>query len=342
MIRANLLLASGAEDPALPPLVSILIPTFDPGCFLQPALDSVFSQTFSDFELIVVDDGSSDGSVERLRRAAGSRLTLIEQSHRGAPAALNAGLSRARGRYIALLDHDDMWKPEKLHRHVDLHEKCHEIDATFSWSSLIDASGRDLGPPHVLPWAGAISFLEILLNPVFTTTSAWVLRASAVRAVSGFDPELPYYYDLDLILRIALLRPGNVAGLPEVLNHYRIHPRQMSLAWRPWIKDLNLLIEKLRQLCPEIDAAVLKRFECLKTSYFAFLAYRRQEYASSCLLLLKALRTSPLTFLSYPFARRVAQASISGLLLPEALHRALERAVRSPRLQEAERASLTG
>ena len=100
------------------PLVSVLIPTFNAGQFVTPAVRSALRQTLEDFEIIVLDDGSTHHTVERVRALRDSRLRLTQHEHRGAPFALNAGLALARGQFIALLDHDDLWLPSKLARHV--------------------------------------------------------------------------------------------------------------------------------------------------------------------------------------------------------------------------------
>ena len=100
------------------PLVSTVIPAYNAGRFINETIESALRQTLGDFEIVVIDDGSTDDTTARVRSFGDRRLRLIERPHRGAPAALNAAIGAARGKYIGFLDHDDLWAPEKLDRHV--------------------------------------------------------------------------------------------------------------------------------------------------------------------------------------------------------------------------------
>ena len=93
------------------PLVTVVIPTYNGGRFISATIESVRRQTLDDFEIVVVDDGSTDDTLARVRSFRDGRLRVIEQPHRGAPAALNVAVDAARGEFIGLLDHDDLWRP---------------------------------------------------------------------------------------------------------------------------------------------------------------------------------------------------------------------------------------
>ena len=110
-----------AETTAAKPRVSVIIPTYNRGGLLEEAVDSVLTQTFRDFELVVVDDGSTDDTRERLERF-GQRVTCVSQPNRGVSAARNTGVARSSGDLIALLDSDDLWRPAKLARQVAFFE----------------------------------------------------------------------------------------------------------------------------------------------------------------------------------------------------------------------------
>ncbi len=113
------------------PLVSAIIPVYNGAAFLRETLQSVFAQQYDPIEVIVVDDGSNDGSLEILSEY-GNRLILIKQFHQGVAVARNTGLARAQGKYIALIDHDDLWLPEKTKQQVDYLEMHPDIEYVLS------------------------------------------------------------------------------------------------------------------------------------------------------------------------------------------------------------------
>jgi glycosyltransferase involved in cell wall biosynthesis len=306
------------------PLVSVIVAAYNPGPFLNPAIESVLEQTLADFELIVVDDGSWDDTLARLASYPDPRLRVIVQSNQGAPAALNRALGAARGTYIGILDHDDVWLKTKLARHVEFFEGRAEVDATFSWSRLIDASGRDMGM-HMTHWHGPIGFRQLFEDYVVGDSSSIVLRRAAVEAVAGFDGRFPRCYDVDLLLRIALLRPNNVCAVPEELTLYRRHNDQMSRDWRAMRQEWEALVEKCRGLAPEVTRVAEGRSRSNTSRYLACLAYERGEFPAGCRLMGDALRHAPRAFFTDLRNWKTTAACLAGLVLPAVVHRGLER-----------------
>ena len=123
------------------PRVSVIIPTYNRLDYVQEAIDSVLAQTYTDYELIVVDDGSTDGTGDTLKARYGDRIRYLWQENQGWPAARNHGVSIAQGEYIAQLDSDDLWLPEKLVRQVPVLDACPEAVLVFSHVMQIDAEG---------------------------------------------------------------------------------------------------------------------------------------------------------------------------------------------------------
>lgn len=308
----------------LSPLASVVIPAHNAGLFLEATLDSVLQQTLADFELIVVDDGSTDSTPELLRKQSDSRLRVVRQPNQGPSAATNTGLGLARGVYVGFLDHDDLWEKTKLARHVAFLEDHPEVDLTFSWSRLVDESGRRLAL-HTRHWRGPLSFQQMLMDFVIGNTSAVVIRRLALDGAGWFDPELSHYYDMELFLRVALLRPNNVHAIPEELTFYRRHEGQMSRDWRRMARDWDRVLERMCAGAAQEVAAIQPQASANMCRYFACLAYEQQEFLEACRLLRQGLQHSPASFIADLRNWKAGAASLGALVLPSAIRRRLER-----------------
>lgn len=305
------------------PAVSVIIPTYNAGRFIHSTIESALRQTLDDFEIVVVDDGSTDDTLARVRSFRDRRLRIIEQPHRGAPAALNTAIDAARGRYIGFLDHDDLWVPTKLERHVEFLDRNSGVAATFSWSGLIDEQDRriDLHPAH---WRGPISFRQLLEDNVVGSSSSVVMRRAAILAVGSFDVQFPRCHDSDLLLRIALAHPNGVCAIPEELTLYRRHSNQMSRDWRQMHLEWNALLDKCRKSAPAETSAVERRARSNINRYFAYLAYEGAEFGEAFGFVRQSLRSDPRAFIADPRNWKVVAACLSGVLLPGSIHRRLE------------------
>ena len=137
-------------------MVSVIVPTFNRRSFLQTAVSSVLSQTFRDFELLIVDDGSSDGTEEAFHSSGDARLRYLSQGRRGVSAARNRGIREARFDWISFLDSDDAWQPTKLARQIEVLEDCPEYQAVYTDEIWI-RRGRPVNPTQDSPqvrWLG--------------------------------------------------------------------------------------------------------------------------------------------------------------------------------------------
>lgn len=308
------------------PKISIVITAYNAEPFIAAALDSVLAQSFADFEAIVINDGSSDGTPAILDSYASRdpRFRIFHRHNQGPAGALNAGLRLASGEYIALLDGDDRFLPNKLERQVAALDAHPEIDLNFTWSIWIDAQGRPLGI-HSAKVSGRLSYLELLEDFVIGNTSSVVFRRRCLDLPDPCDPTLAYCYDLDLFLRIAMLRPGNVEVVPQVLTEYRRHPGQISRNRWAMEPEWDRVVEKLRARSSLPGAArSLIRGQSNMARYFAFLAYESGQYRDAAGRLLASLRRHPWLFLANRRNWMLAGAVASALLLPRSLHRRLE------------------
>jgi glycosyltransferase involved in cell wall biosynthesis len=293
-------------------------------------VESALAQTWENLEVIVVDDGSSDDTGARLKAIGDQRLRCYREPHRGQAAAANAGIAAAGGSYIAFLDGDDRWMSTKIETHVRFHERHPDIDMTFSLSSTIDEHGRTLDPPPI-PRGGPVSLRALLVENVIRNGSSAVLRRDALDRGGLFDADLTRCYDLDLWLRIALLRPNNIHCIPEVLTQYRRRPRQLSSDWRRMRAGWDEVMAKTRIAAPELVGATERQREVNNYRYFAYIAYEGRQFREGLGLLMRGLRWSPLMFLRDPRNFLVGAACLAGLLLPAGVQTRLDRYARQRR-----------
>jgi glycosyltransferase involved in cell wall biosynthesis len=182
------------------PLVSVVIPAYNAGAFIDASVGSALSQTAGDMEVIIVDDGSTDGTPDRLRSWNDPRLMVITQTHQGLASALNTGIASSRGAYVGFLDADDVWLPGKLVRHIQLLQERPDVDVTFSWVRAVDVSGKPIRW-HCPSWRGTVSLPQLLADYMIRTMSAVVtprlrkpersIRAWCVAWISSFFFGLP-------------------------------------------------------------------------------------------------------------------------------------------------------
>ncbi len=216
--------------------VSVVIPSYNHAPFVAEAVSSVLTQSEPDLALIVVDDGSTDESLEILAGFTDPRLRVITQRNQGAHAAINRGLEQARGRYLAILNSDDVYHPQRLKKIIAVLESDAGIGLAGSFIEVIDSRGQTLGVKHgyrdLEPWpletpersfrAGADLRAALLTENYLATTSNYVFRREWYERIGGFRP-LRYTHDWDFALRMA--RVARLALLPEPLLRYRVHGR---------------------------------------------------------------------------------------------------------------------
>ncbi len=194
------------------PLVSVILPTYNRGWILKEAIDSVLKQRFADFELIVIDDGSTDAT-GRILEGYGTRIKACFQPHRGVSAARNTGIRKASGRYLAFLDSDDLWLPEKLTAQVDYFSSNPTVPACQTDEIWIRKGVRV--NPKKIHLKSPEKLFERSLERCLVSPSAVMLRRWLLDAVGLFDESLPACEDYDLWLRVSCRFP--VALIPKAL-----------------------------------------------------------------------------------------------------------------------------
>jgi len=202
-------------EPKPPVSVSVVLPVFNRSQWVCEAVDSVLAQTMRDFELIVVDDGSTDATPDALRHY-GDRLRLLHQQNRGVSAARNRGVRHGRGKWIAFLDSDDVWLPEKLAAQAAFLQRrpaariCQTEEIWIRNSVRVNPGRRHRKPSGDIFTA---SLALCLVSP-----SAVMMEKSLFMETGGFDESLPAAEDYDLWLRISLRHPVYLIDEPLVVK----------------------------------------------------------------------------------------------------------------------------
>lgn len=213
------------------PRVTVLLPVRNGLPYLADALASLRAQTFDDFEIIVIDDGSTDGTARALRRARDPRLRVISTRGEGIAAALNRGLEMARGAYVARQDVDDRSAPARLARQVEFLDRRREIDVLATCASYIDAAGRPVDDAWTRlvreqqdPAQEPDAIRALMPLTCCITHGTVMMRADVLRRAGGYRTDAVPAEDYDLWLR--LLPAGRFAKLPDRLYDYRVHADQ--------------------------------------------------------------------------------------------------------------------
>ena len=206
--------------------MTVLLPARDAAATLGRALDSVFAQTFTDFELVVVDDGSSDDTRALLDTVDDPRLRVVDGPGRGIVAALHAGLAVARSKYVARMDADDTCAPERLALQVAFLDAHVEVAAVSSAFAVIDSDGHELRIEPTLLDDVDLGRELFVRNPI--AHGATTIRRAALDTVGGYRDGWSGAEDLDLWRR--LREVGALASLPSVLYRWRLTPVDASRA----------------------------------------------------------------------------------------------------------------
>jgi glycosyltransferase involved in cell wall biosynthesis len=217
--------------------VSIVMPCYNQGLYINEAVESVLSQTHKDVECIVVDDGSTDGTPEIVERYGG-RVLLVRQENAERSAARNAGIARASGDYIAFLDADDYIIPEKIAEQLSFLEAYPEYDAVYSRVRYFEENGRRryYSARRIIPTGMIVR--DLVFGNCMTIHSP-LMRKSAVERIAGFDPALNRYEDWDFFMRLAF-SGTHFAFLDRYHAYCRVHPgntirdrvRMFEAKWR--------------------------------------------------------------------------------------------------------------
>jgi len=248
---------------ATAPTVSVVVPVHNVETTVAETLRSLLAQTFRDFEVIVVDDGGTDGSMEIVGMFDDPRIRIRRQLNGGLNSARNAGLRLARGRLVAFLDADDLWRPDMLARHVAHFDAHPEVGISYSPSALIGENGRSLGIRQ-RPKLRDIGARDVICRNPLGNGSAGVFRREVFDDVAftdadgkpcWFDETFRQSTDIECWMRIVALSDWRFRGVPETLVQYRVCAGGLSANTERQLMFWERALAALADLRPDLAEA---------------------------------------------------------------------------------------
>lgn len=284
------------------PIASIVVPAYNASVTLVDTLDSLLAQSFEDFELIVVDDGSTDDTVEIVKSYSDARIRLVCQKNRGLAGAHNTGIHEARGEYIGFCDADDLWLPEKLERHVEHLNSNPNVGISFAGSQLIDGDGKPIGI-NQSPKLSAITAADIFKrNPIGNGSSA-VMRKAALDDFAfrpfhefdrdwWFDENFRQSDDIEGWLRFATTLDWAIEGIPGYLTLYRVHTGGLSANMEKQYSTWLRMRSKIEEIVPKIAEKHAPAAAAYQLRYLARRAVSMRDGNAAFALALRSLGAS--------------------------------------------------
>jgi glycosyltransferase involved in cell wall biosynthesis len=301
------------------PAVSIVLPTHDQAHWLDGAIDTVRRQTFTDWELLVVDDGSTDDTPAAVARHAGDpRIRYLPGPRVERAAARNRGIAASTGELVAFLDADDRWLPEKLARQVDALAAAPSAGFCYTPARFVDADDRPLPirkPPHTVHG----NLFPALMRGNLIIIASVVARRRCLEEIGGFDDTLPVYgcEDWDVWLRIARRHPVTVVD--DELTLYRVHGANTPV--EALLRSGLAVLDRRYAESGTAEAAGLSRAAArARLRWYLAGALAAEHRSAAVPLVIDAIRESPATAFARP-----ALGALAALLLPRAAERALRR-----------------
>lgn len=317
-------------------LVSVIIPVYKAEKYIAATVQSVLDQTYQNFEILIIDDGTPDRSIEICRQFNDPRIKISCYPNRGVAAARNHGVRAAQGEYIAFLDADDLWLPTKIAKHIAHLESSPEIGISYSYSTLIDATDKPLGL-YQLPPIHNITPVNFLLRDPIGSGSNLIAKSAVLAAikfpleVNGvvtqcyFDEDPPLSEDTECWLRMSIKSDLRFEGIPELLLQYRLHSGSFSHQFEDKVASWEKLLKKARIYAPELMA---KQENAARAYQFTAIARRAVNQGAGPVALkltIRALQSYWRILLEEPLRTLLTLSAACLLtLLPPPLYRKLQ------------------
>lgn len=248
------------------PKVSVVIPAYNGQRYLADTIKSVLAQSMPFLEVIVVDDGSTDNTAGLVRDfiKRDNRVRYFKQEHSGVSAARNRGISQARAEYIAFIDHDDLWSPEKLEKQLAVFNAHPGLALVYARTGIIDENNKPKGMVGGLAGPERGFCFDKLLEGNFIPLSSAVVKRDALEALdTWFAEELEMLEEIELFLRLAFSFKIDYCG--EILAKWRMHGNNDSRLRRNlMIKEYGIILERLSRYVPDFEIKYSKQFLRIK------------------------------------------------------------------------------
>lgn len=324
------------------PTITVVMPVFNVEAYVVQAVESVLSQSYNDFELLVIDDESPDNSIGVLEAKysgayADSRLRVIKQKNRGLAGARNTGIREAKGQYIAFLDSDDFWASEKLAQHIQLFESDAINGVTFSASMFVNEQGQSLNRIQSPFVKRAYTPRNIFCRNPIGNGSAPVIRKSVLEQIAFkgcnkhgektsywqyFDESLKQSEDIDCWTRIALITATGFALIDEPLTYYRVNNAGLSADVNMQYETWEFFISKISVMAPEfvkMHGSAARAFQC---RYIARRCISQGDGRAAFKWMARALKNQPMALMEEKIRTfTTIVASVVMAVLPKALQR---------------------
>ena len=317
------------------PSLSVVMPCYNERATIDEITTRVLASPHTR-ELLIVDDGSTDGTRSLLAAYDDPRIRIITQENRGLAGARNAGLREAVGDYVALLDSDDLWAPTKLEEHVRHLERDPGVGVSYSHSVFIDHEGLPLGfvrRPKLHDVDAKDIFIRDPLHPSAPVMRWMVLEEVGftdtrrqVRETAYFDEDLRRCEDLEFWLRIALTTDWRFEGIPRPLSYLRINPGGLSSDLDAMMESWELCVEKVRAYAPDFVSRWEARARAYQRRFLARRAVRNGEGPEALRLAVGAVGESPSMLVREPgTSAATLGAALAMTVLPRRAYESLEK-----------------
>ena len=292
------------------PIFSVVVPAYNVAATIHETLVAISNQTFSDFEIIVVDDGATDTTPTLLQNYADPRLKVVRQANRGLAGARNTGIFHAKGKYIAFCDADDVWEPEKLELHLAHFENDNNVGISFAGSSLIDESGRRLKVSQN-PKLKDITAADVFKRNPIGNGSAAVVRHEALDCINyrpahenerdwWFDETMRQSEDIDAWMRFILASDWKIEGIPGLLTRYRIQSGGLSTNLAKQFETWTRMRDKVKAASPAFAARHAAAAEAYQLRFLARRAFMMRDGTKAAEMALRSLAKSRTPLLEEP------------------------------------------
>lgn len=303
------------------PKISVVMPVYNVEAYIAEAIDSVLAQTLPDFELIIVDDGGTDSSMDIARAYSDPRIRFISQSNRGLPGARNTGIAAARAPLIALLDSDDRFHPDKLLLHYVHMQASPNVGVSYAGSDMIDQHGVKLAVAMSPKLTGITAGHILKRNPVGNGSAA-VLRKSAIDRAAFSHPDEPsrtcwfdesfrQSEDIEFWVRLAGAYNVGFEGIQGQLTDYRIVSGALSANIVKQFVSWETMIRKASVYAPDLVKAHGQAARGYQLRYLSRRALQLGEVSFAGTLLRRALAASPRMAIAEPSKTFMTAAAVA-------------------------------